>query len=356
MTKAGGKIDGVAGDMHGGRDSLRTYADDFDTVKSRMDQARSVAKKAGLTVTANTIHEPGSAPAKPISVDEDSSAHQKAIHDRAVTAQHDYAKKVKAYNEVSKTILDARAKHRTAIAKLTKFGQGQLKKSPFTIAEVTTGLAGEVAKRTSAYRQAAKGLQEGVDNARRYAEPRAGRSLRAQARSDALRIGREMNQQATSDKALATRTAKMVDKLPGWAKSTLKTNLDFGAAKNADEIGNKFLRGSTKLAGKLPVVGLGISAVSTGVDIASGKDWKKSVASNGSSFVAGSLATAGVAAAGGPVGWGVAAGALAGAGVGYVVDRWGDDIGHGLENAAGAVGDSAKKTAGAVGDFFGSIF
>lgn len=357
MTKAGGKIDGVAGDMHGGRDSLRTYADDFDTVKSRMDQARSVAHKAGLTVTANTIHEPGSAPAKPISVDDDSSAHQKAIHDRAVTAQHDYARKVKAYNEVSKTVLDARAKHRTAITKLTKFGQGQLEKAPFTMADVTTGLAGQVASRTSAYRQAAKGFQEGIDNARRYAEPRAGRSVRAQGRADALHIERKMAQQAKNDKALATQTAKMVDKLPGRVKKLLQADLSGGKAGEAAEIGNKFLRGSTKVAGKIPVVGLGITAASTVYDATAGdKSVGKSIASNGSSFVAGSLATAGVAAAGGPVGWGVAAGALAGAGVGFVVDEWGDDIADGVGNAASTVGHGAKKAAGAVGDFFGSIF
>lgn len=115
--------------------------------------------------------------------------------------------------------------------------------------------------------------------------------------------------------------------------------------KNTDSIANPLLRNSARVLGKVPVVGLGITALGVGYDISQGKDPTKAIASGASGFVAGALATAGVAAAGGPVGWGVAAGALVGAGVGFVVDQWGDEIASGLGDAADAVGDF-------VGDLF----
>src|SRR5699024_5303997 len=93
-----------------------------------------------------------------------------------------------------------------------------------------------------------------------------------------------------------------------------------------------------------PVVGGLITAGGVGMDIAGGEDPGKAIASGASGYVAGSLTTAGVAAAGGPVGWGVAAGAVVSAGVGFVVDEWGDDIASGLGTAAGAVGDLFYRT------------
>lgn len=323
MSRTSGKIDGLAGDMNGSSGALHTYADDLDTVHSRMGQARSVARTGGLHVAGHTIHEPGKAPADPIPVDEESSQHQRGVHDRAVAAQQAHAKKVKAYQEASKTVLAARAKHRDAETVLLDFLKGQARKTPFTITDVSSGLAGAVAKQTSKYRTAAANLQASVDRASRYAA-KPGKSLRVQAKADALKIEREMGQRALNDKAVATRTAKIVDKLPNGVKKVLSTNLDF--RMDASKIGSKVLRGSVRALGKFPVVGLGITAASTAYDIHQGKDPGKAIASNASGFVAGSLAVAGVAACGGPVGWGVAAGALVGAGVGFAVDEWGDDI------------------------------
>lgn len=41
-----------------------------------------------------------------------------------------------------------------------------------------------------------------------------------------------------------------------------------------------------------------------------------------------------------------------GAGVGYVIDEWGDEIADGAEAVGGAVADGAK----AVGNFIGDLF
>ncbi|MFC4005422.1 hypothetical protein ACFS2C_25530 [Prauserella oleivorans] len=153
----------------------------------------------------------------------------------------------------------------------------------------------------------------------------------------------------------------MADKLHSNAKSLLTANLDFNQAQKP--IANSVLRGAAKVGSKFPIVGGVITGIGLGLDIAGGKDPATAVTSGVGGFVAGSLATAGIAAAGGPVGWAVAGGALVSAGVGFAIEEWGDDVAGMAGDAADWAGDRPSdagnaigKAGKAVGDFLGDLF
>lgn len=65
MTTAGGKADDVCADAKAGSSLAEQVATNLTTSKRRMDEVRAEAAKAGLTVTADGILPPGSAPAEP---------------------------------------------------------------------------------------------------------------------------------------------------------------------------------------------------------------------------------------------------------------------------------------------------
>lgn len=362
MTQAGDRIDTDADDLKKTAGALDTHADDLHTVRSRMQQAREIAADAGLKVDGHVIHEPGPAPssgtapsgtslseASPLS--SDIATGQPQIHQPATDAQAAHAAKVKAYTEASKVVSDASSKLTDSQSVLIKFLKGYGDKAPFNIADISTGLAGAVAGRTSSYREAARAMDPSIERAARYAKNWKANPF-AQARADSLEIERRLAKQANLDKAIETRTARMVDKLPSRTKRLLTAKVGGSLADNANSIASPVLRNSTKVLGNLPVVGAGITAGGVGLDIGQGEDPAKAITSGASSYVAGSLATAGVAAAGGPVGWGVAAGAVVSVGVGFAVDEWGDDIASGIGSAASSVGDAGS----AVGDFVGDLF
>ena len=340
LTIAGQKIDELAGDLGETAGALNAHADDVDTVTTRMAQARDIARSGGLTINGYLIEDPGPAPADPIPLCPESTPRQQQIHEQATQAQSAHAMKVQKYMEATDVATQAKDKLIHSQSTFSKFAAGYAEKSPFNIADISTGLAGAIADRTSKFRAAARAMDPGIERAARYA--RSGRiNLFAQARADALEIERRLAKQAELNKALASRTARMVDRLPTGVTNALQRTLSFGM--NADDFANPLLRGSIKLGGKLPVVGGVISAAGVGYDLVEGKDPATSIASGAGSFVAGSLATAAIASAGGPVGWAVAGGALVSAGVGFAIEEWGDDM-------AGAAGEAAKWTGDRIED------
>ncbi|TKG73192.1 WXG100 family type VII secretion target [Prauserella endophytica] len=362
MTRFGQQIDGLVGDLNGTTAALNSHADDVDTAKSRMSQALEIARAGGLTVNGHIIEEPGPAPAAPapLPTDKEPTPRQQQIHDQATQAQSAHAQQVKAYVEAERVATPARQSFIDSQNTFVKFAKGYAEKAPINIADISTGLAGAVAQRTSNFRAAARAMDPAIERAAAYAK--SGRTNPfAQVRADALEIERRLAKQAELNKAVATRTARMVDRLPSNVKSILTTNLDFKQAQKP--IANHILRGATKVGSKLPIVGGVITGLGIGLDIAGGKDAPTAVSSGVGGFVAGSLATAGIAAAGGPVGWAVAGGAVVSAGVGFVIEEWGDDIadmagdavdwaGDRLSDAGNMIGKAGK----AVGDFFGDLF
>ncbi|KMS68167.1 WXG100 family type VII secretion target [Prauserella rugosa] len=357
MTAFGKQINGLGEDLTETSSKLGSHADDVQTAKSRMSQALEIARKGGLTVNGNVIEEPGPAPAAPapLPTDRKPSPRQQQIHDQATSAQSAHEQKVKAYVEAERTATPAREAFVKSQQTFVRFAKGYAEKAPINIADISTGLAGAVAQRTSNYRAAARAMDPAIDRAAAYAK--SGRTNPyAQARADALEIERRLAKQAELNKATATRTARMVDKLPKGVKDTLRTNLDFGKYAPDKPPSNPLLRGATKFGSKLPVIGGVVTGLGVSWDIASGKDPGTAVASGAGSFVAGSLTTAAVASAGGPVGWAVAGGAIVSAGVGFAIDEWGDDMAEVAGDAAGWAGDKLSDGAKAVGNFVSDLF
>lgn len=357
MTAFGKQINGLGEDLTETSSKLSSHADDVHTAKSRMSQALEIARKGGLTVNGHIIEEPGPAPAAPapLPTDRKPSPRQQQIHDQATAAQSAHEQKVKAYVEAERTATPAREAFVKSQQTFVRFAKGYAEKAPINIADISTGLAGAVAQRSSSYRAAARAMDPAIERAAAYAK--SGRTNPyAQARADALEIERRLAKQAELNKATATRTARMVDKLPDSVKKGLTANFDLGRYSPDKPPANPMLRGAAKLGSKLPIVGGAVTALGVGLDIHSGKDPTTAVASGAGGFVAGSLATAGIAAAGGPVGWAVAGGAVVSAGVGFAVEEWGDDVANAAGEAADWTGEKLSEGAKAVGNFVSDLF
>ncbi|OLT38728.1 hypothetical protein BJF85_08600 [Saccharomonospora sp. CUA-673] len=278
MTQFGKQIDGLGEDLGETSTKLGSHADDVHTAKSRMEQALEIARKGGLTVNGHVIEDPGPAPAAPAALptDKPPSPRQQQIHDQATAAQSAHEQKVKAYVEAERTATPAREAFVKSQQAFVRFAKGYAEKAPINIADISTGLAGAVAQRTSGYRAAARAMDPAIDRAAAYAK--SGRTNPyAQARADALEIERRLAKQAELNKATATRTARMVDRLPDSAKRALTRN--FASYDPKAPPANSMLRGAVKLGSKLPVVGAGITALGVGWDISSGKDAGTAVAS-----------------------------------------------------------------------------
>ncbi|WP_034270355.1 hypothetical protein [Haloechinothrix halophila] len=333
MSTTGTGIDDFASQLGDAKTVVSVFADDMATVKSRMEQARQVAVAGGLDVTDTEIAEPGEAPPspQPLPTDGSATAEQRAAHTSAQAAVDAHNAKVKAYNEASQIVSDARGKQNAALHHLTKFSTDQLKKTPFTIADVSSGLAAQAVKRTSKFRTLAASYGRHADRALNLA---MNKSVTDPAFAKAARLNAQFasKQSALLDDAVKTAPAAMLDKLPQWARSSLTAEVKDVAFKG----GSTAARVGRTVLGRVPIAGGLITAAGVGLDIKNGKDPTKAIVSGASSLAAGAAVGAAI---GGPVG--VVVGAGAGAVVGYVVDEWGDEI-------AGFAADSAEVVGGAI--------
>lgn len=335
MHAIGGGIDGVAATFGSSAQALDVYADDIDTVKTKMDQAKQVAVDGGLTVSSDTIHDPGSAPADPGTLPENPTPEERGAHKDATAALEAYVAKVEAYQEAGEIVTAARRIESRTQNKLIEFAGDQVEKSPFSVADFATGIAGAVAARTSTLRTTAATMAQRVNDMYKLTDkgPRNAAWLRT-AMEQA-----ELKAQAGATEAAATsgRVARFVDRLPVDVKGLLRTNLDAVVPSGWT---SGIARGARTVLSKVPVVGLAVTAAGIGYDIHSGKDPTKAVASGVGAFAAGAAVGAVI---GGPVG--VVVGGLVGIGVGYVIDEWGDEI-----------ADAAGDAVGAVKNFAGGLF
>lgn len=343
MHKAAKGLDAASAGADEAKTVVHAFADDMATVKSRMEQARHVAANGGLTVTETEIQPPGEAPSTPSPLPTDGSVtpEQVEAHTTAQSAVDAHNAQVSAYNEAQQIVNEARGKQNAAMEHLARFGKDQISKTPFTVADVSTGLAAEAMKRTSKFRALAASYGGYAERALRLTE---GKTAASSAFRNAARLNAEFvaKQRAALDDAVKSLPAQALDKLPTWAKSSLSSSFgDFIPE------GGAVARVGKSVLGKVPVVGTAITAAGIGYDIAQGKDATKAVVSGVSSLAAGAAVGAAI---GGPVG--VVVGAAVGAGVGYVVDEWGDEIADGAKAVGGAVADGAK----AVGNFIGDLF
>jgi len=356
MSKFGTGVDGVSNDMTEAQRAVDAFADDMDTVKSRLKQACDVAAGAGLGVSETEIKDPGPAPASPGDLDDNPTPEAIAAHAEAQAACEEHENKVKAYKECETIASGAEAKRSAAMTHLSKFAGDQLQKAPFTVADVSAGLAGEAVKRATKFDELARSYSRRADQLMRLA-------LSSDIDDPAVRAALRENAEAVAARYAA------LQKIKGpisQAALKLPTGVQTILTKDVGEYitdGSKLARAGKVVFGKIPVVGAGVTAVSAVGEIASGKDPTKAIVGGAASLAAGAAAGAAVGSFVPVPGVGTVVGTIVGAGVGYVVDEWGDEIAGAAGDAAEAVGDAGEAVggaisdgAGAVGEFVGDLF
>ena len=350
--KVRAKVDVLSGDLDGTGKALYRHADDLDTVRSRMAQARRIAREAGLSTTETAIAEPGPAPAEPtrLPTDRRPTAGEQREHTAATHLAAAYAAKVRAYHQAADVVLRARRTEIQSQNLLLKFLSEQAEKSPFTIADFATDLAGGMVELVSKYRKDAARFGERARIARRLMT-NPSMSARGQVKAAVLFSQRLVDTAEANHNATATRLARAVNRLPRSAKEFLPAGIgDF------IKEGTPVLRRARPLLKRVPVAGAVITAAGVGYDITQGKDPGKAVASGALGFGASVAAGAAVGMViGGPVG--VVAGAVVGAGIGavteYAVDEWVYDA---AVNAGGSVIDKAGDAFGDIQKGIGGLF
>ena len=360
--------------------ALSGFAEDLDTVKRRIDQAKQVAAGAGLTVTDKEIQPPDAGPgAGPQTPPGNASPQQLQEHDQAVQ-QHNAAvaahhAKVAAFNEVSGTVSEARGKERAAHDAL----QAATKKQDETLGALKTygtmALTKSVAL-VGGLTSASKTLLESSEKNQALATLatalRASPTLPAEADAALKSVQQELFESAYKDGVKRDSLEKIIGKMPEGTRRLFTLNASDVVKKlgGIDKgIPAAFQEGLPVLK-RLPIAGTLLTAGTAAIDIHEGKDPVKTTenAVGGTAAAIGvsagvdgavAAATAAGLAVPGP-GW-VAAGTLvlgtaAAYGVGYVVDNYGDQINHAVGSAASSVGDAVGGAAKGVGHFAGDLF
>lgn len=327
-ARVSASVDFWSGNHVGMATELERAGERLQRVKQQMHHARAIADGAGLVTTDRTIADPGPgvpAPRRPPPGSAVTTADgQVYANDLAALDAHQH--KVRAYHQAAKVVAAARADEKTALDYLSSFANDVAEGSPFTIADLVTGVAGASIEKTSKYRKIA-----------RHHASRAARWDRL-ARSPHLGTNNRV-------KATMAKIHHQVDEKTALRKTTGLL------ARTTDDLspGTKtFL--TRRLAGRLPIVGTAITVFQAGIEIRQGADPVQTGFSAGASLASGMAVGAAI---GGPVG--AVAGAVVSVGVGYVVDEWGDEFGQGVQDAAGAVGAGVSDTADAVGDYVGDL-
>ncbi|GAB2669166.1 hypothetical protein GCM10027271_31250 [Saccharopolyspora gloriosae] len=322
MTQFGRMTDDVTGALNDTCGALETHSDDLRTVRTKMQQARDVAAAGGLEIKGYEIQEPGPAPANPtpLPTDKPATPQQKQDHSAAVQAQGAFEKKAQAYAQASQIVKDARKTESDSQHVLIRFLSGTLDpaKLSLTLADMSTGMAGAIAVRTTKFREFA---ESAISKAERAAHLTSSQNLSLANRTQAARIQitNDLAAKDAMDNATASRAARVIDRFPPKIQAGIRV-LDRKLVPNPPKSGSPVLKGAGKIASKLPWIGLGITAGGVGYDIGQGKDPTQAVVSGGSSFVSGAVVGAAI---GGPVG--VVVGGVVGIGVGFVVDEiWPD--------------------------------
>jgi uncharacterized protein YukE len=329
VGQLGQDADQLNGAIDQTRHALEVFADDLDTVKARMQQARTVASNAGLTVTATMIQMPDStpgpapaAPAGPLSPQQSTAFYQaQQAHADAVAT---YNRQIAAFNEARTTVDNARHLEAEAHAKLTGPTQesNNTAKNLKTIGSTVIGTSLSFVKSTHS---AAKELFDDAGKiqgtADRMQELAVDAELTDASRAAAARAAEAAGKGAAATRATAARVERPVAKIPEPLRNAI--------AKNPGELledGSGLLKlGKGALKG-LPYVGTGATLASAGVDVAMGKPVGKAAAETGMSLaggIAGGMAGAELGAAAGsfvPVPFiGTAAGGVVGGVVGGVI-------------------------------------
>lgn len=311
------------------------FAEELETVRDRMTQARFVAADAGLAVTPTGIQEPGPAPVAP----QNSGGDLQVIQDHAnAVAAHE--RKVTAWTEVQSSVGQARdterGAHETLARTIRQHGTlwADIKQNRFFLtADALTGSAGGLHAARNKWTMRAPQFRAVATQAQNLLNS----SMSQAGRNQAIRIMLQRSAAADDAARAAASNARLLRPLGSRARG-----------QGLLEVAGRNVKG-------VPVVGSLITAGQISYDIHSGKDVDRSIASGVAGLAAGTLATnatlLAVGAAGGPVTLGaVAVGIGASMVVGWAVDEYWDDIeDSGVGRAVGGAVDGTK-------DFLGKIF
>jgi hypothetical protein len=327
MGRIGRAADGLATKTFSTGAALVTFGHQLQAVKNQMASARQIAVTGGLTTTATLIMDPGPAPQPPGTLPPDATPQQKTAHASAVSAGAAYAKKVAAYQKAGPIVTAARTAEQKAQRAL---GAGPLKDLA-TVTDIGVGATTGAAEAASKFRVNAAHFDALATRAARAVRP--GSSLTSPAnRADALRklanfaILAEQNRVAAESSLLGRFGAAQ----PQWVKNLLQKPVSGGVpqpkpdvVKKAPKVGAqeptwlRVTKGTVKVGGRVPLLGIGLAAVGVGLDIATGTDPVKAVVTGAAGVVGGVVG----GAIGALAGFGVAGppGAVVGGVVGGVV-------------------------------------
>jgi uncharacterized protein YukE len=324
MDNAGRKANQLRADAERAAQTFNSYADDLTTAQSGMARARDIALSGGLQLDGDTILDPGPGSAQPTAPTGAAvTADQVTAYNTQVTAYEDHQAKLAIYAQA-----EAQAKWSSDIwdgAKETgkNAWDDLVSKVPIHVADfVNEGVIGGLAAtHTSILKKQAEFLREQSEQS----------------------IGHYL-------------------KTPGGTPESKALNLEsWDKYLEADKVDRDAEAISRNVEGKIPVVGLALTAADIGWDIHEGKPAGKAIISDvGGAWAAAEAGAAVGTLVGGPVG--LVAGAVIGIGVGLVVsggldyaydqlpkgvtnaiDGGFNAIGHGVGDAGSAVGDTAKK-------------
>ncbi|MDQ3151881.1 MAG: hypothetical protein M3R63_09225 [Actinomycetota bacterium] len=310
MTSGTHQGDILAADADTAGRDFEAHADNMVTALAGMGRARQIGRDGGLDVVDEQILEPGPAPSAPQALPTDGSATAAMVqsYDAGIQAQEVHAQRAAAYAAAADEAANARRVVDDSTTWLRNKTVQEFRAKKWVHAAdfgVNVGVAGVVASRVQSLRNHGQFL---------------------------------LSQRDLHDTHYLR---------GGGARSTALAQHFFD---EADEAFRRSASVAARFGGKVPVIGLGITAAGIGVDVSQGKPVGKAVISG----AAGALAAAGtVALVGGPVGVAAGLGIVAGVGVGWLAEAGYDALPHGvqdgIENGVDAVGGAIGDTGSAIG-------
>lgn len=294
------------------QDVLERFTADIIVVHRRMGDARDVAVKGGLMVTASEIHDPGPPPPQPepVIIPSDggtAGGHSAQLQRDAAAALGEWSTKAAAYAQATAMVGEARKIEHDAETRVLDAVTGVVGNPLVFSGNLLTGvaagfLARQTALRTRAasFTDMAKAFRHGADDVTRGSAAQA-KSLTQSLLADA---------RASADEAAAntSKIGSYLEKLPPRAQRALTATLG-----KSFPTGRPFISKAPAVFKRIPGLGAAFSTGAVVADATNGKDVGRSVVSNGSGLLAG----AGVGLlVGGPLG--ALGGAIVGTGASWI--------------------------------------
>lgn len=311
------KIDAVRDGFGGTANAIEGHANDIDTAKARMQQARDLAAAAGLEVTDHEIVDPGPAPPEPVPVSHNQPETPAQAGTRSLSEQQwsDWVNKAKAYADASAVVTEGRKIENDSQQLLLSYLQNVAEKWHLNAADFTTGLAAGFISQQNTWKTTAAKFTQQADELAGLSKD-VSRGATQQADDVIASLITRAQAKVAADHAAASRVGTWLDSLPDTAKKILTKELGEFVPRNAP-----YLRTATAVIKKVPIVGTALTGGSILLDISQGKDPTTSVVSNVGGLVAGGWSGAAAGAViGGPAG--AVVGFLVSTGTGWAIEQF----------------------------------